>query len=491
MDRSFRISAGMMVAAVTFLVVGELASGTHPEFVAMMAGTITCIAVTFNLLGGVKTISGIGFAGFALCTIVVSQFAKVLFFEAADKNLEAPNLTIKVYLVFYFCLMVGTFVYGRLRIRLIKPLEPESEAQIDLQYTISLTLGFIGSALFAIYDAESSAAANAATGHSVGLALSTLLPYALVLAVLRRIRESDGRHSFGMKAFIPWLLIMLFGAIRTGRGQMMLPSIIYVVTCYTNGYRFKRKHYVAGITGLILLIAFISPLAIYLRANVDGEDLKSRVGAAFNLIRTMPDFSVVRERTVGGAGTGSREEYYDRPGTFELSRISAIRADSNMISATSTGFHYGWIALKIDALHSLPHFLYRNKPDQDSAWYLGRVTGLNSDVNENQEVMITSISDSYGAFGWLGVVVVGGLVYPLCFVIYESLFDLRTPWGVVALGGFAFYFYEASMGTMLQIMTRSPVAIIALSYVVGGIMSMIPVKGFRGERMSGVHASKA
>ena len=99
MNRPFRITATMLFTAITFLVAGELASGTHPEFVAMMAGTMLCIAVTFNLLGGLKTISGIGFTGFALCTIVISQFAKVLFFEAADKNLEAPYLTIKVYLV--------------------------------------------------------------------------------------------------------------------------------------------------------------------------------------------------------------------------------------------------------------------------------------------------------------------------------------------------------------------------------------------------------
>src|ERR1019366_5085640 len=151
MDRSFRISAAVLSTGITFLVVGELLAGTRPEFVAMMAGTITCIAVTFNLLGGLKTISGIGFTAFALCTIVISQFAKVLFFEAADKNLEAPYVTIKVYLVFYFCLMVGTFIYGRLRIRLLRPLEPESVAQIDLQYTISLGLGFIGNTLLAIY----------------------------------------------------------------------------------------------------------------------------------------------------------------------------------------------------------------------------------------------------------------------------------------------------------------------------------------------------
>ena len=491
MDRPFRITAVMLFTAITFLVAGELAAGTQLEFVAMMAGTIGCIAVTFNLLGGLKTISGIGFTCFALFTIVISQFAKVLFFEAADKNLEAPNLTIKVYLVFYFCIMVGTFVYGRLRIRLIKPLEPESEAQIDLQYTVSLIAGFFGNALFVFYNAQVSAAGKAATGHGVGLALEALLPYSLVLAVFSRIRESDGEHSFGLRAFIPWLSLVIFGLIGTGRGPIMLPSIIYAVTCYTSGYQFKKRHYIVGITGLILFFAFISPIEIYLRGNITGEDLNSRIGDIVTAVRNMPSLAVVRQFSRGGTGSGSREEYYDRPGTFELSRVSAIRADSNMISATSTGFHYGFTALKIDALHNVPHFLYTNKPEEDSGGYLGRVTGVNADWVDNEEVMITAISDSFGAFGWLGVVVVGGVVYPACFVLYESLFDLRKPWGVLALGGFAYTLWGANMGSLMLILTRTPLILIAFSYVVGGVVSMIPVKGAKGERMSGASASEA
>jgi hypothetical protein len=481
----------MLFTGIIFLVAGELFSGTQLEFVAMMAGTIVCIAMTFNLLGGIRTISGIAFTGFALCTIVISQFAKVLFFEAADKNLEAPNLTIKVYLVFYFCLMMGTFVYGRLRVRLLKPMEPRSAAQGELLYTVSLVVGLFASGLYAYYDAASESGGQETGGHSVGVALSGLLLFSLVLAVQSRVRETDGRHSFGFKAFIPWVAMVTLGLIRTSRGSVLLPSIIYLVTCYTSGYRFQKRHYFVGTAGLILFLAFVSPLEIYTRINMRGGDLSSRARNAIVLIRTRPSWEVIRELNSGGAQAGSREEYYDRSGTFVLSRLSAIRADSNMISATSTGFHYGFYALQIDALHSIPHILYKNKPQEDADWYLGRVTGVNPDVVENEEVMITAISDSYGAFSWLGVVVVGGLVFPFCFILYDSLFDLRKPWGVVALSSFAFSFAEVNMGGMLQILFRTPIAIIALSYVVGGLVAMIPVKGDQGIQMSGAAISES
>jgi hypothetical protein len=481
----------MLLTAITFLVAGELAAGTQPEFVAMMAGTIACIAVTFNLLGGLRTISGIGFTGFGLCTIVVSQFAKVLFFEAADKNLEAPDLTIKVYLVFYFCVMVGTFVYGQLRIRLLKPLEPETQSQIDLQYLISLVVGLIASALFAYYEAASESGGQETEGHGVGVALSGLLLFSLVLAVLSRIRESGGRHSFGIKAFIPSAAMMAFALIRTSRLSLLLPSIVYLMTCHSSGYQFKKKHYITVVAGLIIFLAFISPFEIYVRANINAADFNSRIASEINVIRAMPSWEVMRQLSSGGAQAGSREEYYDRPGTFVLSRISAIRADSNMISATSTGFHYGFTALKIDALHSVPHFLYKDKPQEDSAGYLGRVTGVNPDSVENEELVITAISDGYGAFGWLGVVVAGGLALPICFVLYESLFDMRKPWGVVALCSFASGFTEISLGGVLQDLTRTPLILIALSYLVGVVVAIIPMKGAKGLNMSGVPASEA
>lgn len=491
MGKPFTITAGMLFTAITFLVAGELAAGTEPEFVAMMAGTMICIAVTFNILGGLRTISGIGFTAFALSTIVISQFAKVLFFEAADKNLEAPYLTIMVYLVFYFCVMAGTFVYGRLRIKLLKPMEPETPAQIDLQYLISLVVGLISNGIFAYYEAASEFGGQEAEGHGVGVALSGLLIFSLVLAVLNTIRESGGRHSFGIKAFIPWIAMIAFALIRTSRASLLLPSIIYLIACHSSGYKFKKKHYIAGMAGLIVFLAFIAPFEIYARANIVAGDLNSQFANEIALIRTMPSWAVIRQLSSGGAQGGSREEYYDRPGTFELSRLSAIRADSNMISATSTGFHYGFTALKIDALHSIPHILYKDKPQEDSDWYLGRVTGVNPDSVENGEVAITALSDSYGAFGWLGVVIVGGLVFPCCFVLYESLFDMKKPWGVVALGGFGFAFAEINMSGILQLLTRTPIILIGLSYILGSLMGMIPVKGTQQVRMRGLPASEA
>ena len=117
---------------------------------------------------------------------------------------------------------------------------PETPAQIDLQYLISLVVGLISNGIFAYYEAASEFGGQEAEGHGVGVALSGLLIFSLVLAVLNTIRESGGRHSFGIRAFIPWIAMIAFALIRTSRASLLLPSIIYPVS-YTHLDVYKRQ----------------------------------------------------------------------------------------------------------------------------------------------------------------------------------------------------------------------------------------------------------
>jgi hypothetical protein len=481
MLKPFKIPMVLMFVTVAILVIGELADGTSLFFVSMMAATLICIGITYNFLGGLSTVSGIAFSGFALSTIVISQFAKVIFFEPADTPLEAPQLTIEVYFVFYLCVMIGCFVYGRLRFRSIKPLDPVTVAQANLQYAISLAAGLIASAVFEINEAASNATGEKGNeAHSVGLAFSTLLLFSLVIAVQSRIRESGGSHSFGVKVFIPWVAILLFGFLQTSRGRMALPSVVYGFTCYFSGYRFKRRHVVTAVCGLVFFQFVLSPFAIYQRGALRSLDFRGRIRESLAFFASPPSWTVITEASKGGVQSGSREEYFFRSGTFVLSRLSAIRADSNMISACSTGYHYGFIALRMDVLHMIPQFLYKDKPTEDSAAFTGRVTGVNPDYVENGEAMITAVSDSFGAFGWLGVIFVGLLVFPITFIIYESIFDFHRPWGIVAIGGFCFTFAQVALGGLVQDMVRAPIAILSLSYIVGTVVRMIPTGGDSG-----------
>jgi hypothetical protein len=476
MLKPHKLSPIALLGAVGFLVIGELLTGTSIYFVSIMALTMLCIGVTFNVLGGLSSIGGIGFASFALNTIVISQFAKVILGEAADKNIEVPQLTILVYMVFCFCVMLGTFVFGRIRLKLPKALEMVTEAQTSKMYVISLLLGTLAYLIMALYEASS--AGEQAASKDIYLGLGSLLYFAVILGVESRIRSTDGLHSFGIKAFIPCSIIWLSGLIGTSRAGMVAPALAYALTCYVNGFRFRRKHYLAALVGIVALVSVVSPFELYARQFREGLSFKEEVQMVFNQLTEMPAWAVVKEASQSAQDAGGgRSSYYDRPGTFVLSRLSLIRADSNLIYACSGGYHYGFVALKNDLLMMIPAFLYKDKPTTPSTGIIGHVSGMTSDEMDNNFSTVTAVGDSFGAFGWMGVVLTGLIAFPTAFVVYESMFDMSRPWGTVALAIFCARLPGAILGSLAALTIRGSIELVLLSYVVGGFVRMIPTKG--------------
>ena len=266
MAERFLLSPLLIASFVAVLVAGELASGTSPYFVTMMAIAVLSACITYNILGGLGRIAGFGFIGFALGTLIISQVGKVVLFEPADQNLDVPQLTITVYAVFYFSLMLGTFTFSRIRLPLPKPAEPETAAQSRYLYVISLVGGAIGALwIVALYLAGPEAASS--LGHGLALGLSLLLPFSLVVAVDGRIRATDGRHSLGWAALWPTLTPDVYRICMKAERIYFLESFLVVfMTCYVRGYRFRRKHFAAAIGFVVVFFFIVSPYYLYSRA---------------------------------------------------------------------------------------------------------------------------------------------------------------------------------------------------------------------------------
>jgi hypothetical protein len=477
-NAKYLIPPFVIFGTVFLLAAGELISGTSPSFVAMMSVTLFCIAITYNLLGGLGTFSGILFCTLALRTIVISQFAKVLLFEAADKNLEVPQLSIAVYMTFFFSAMVGIFVCGPIRFKLPRPLEPETDSQRNLLYNLSFWVGLVARFFLLFASTASNAEGQAQTLKSIGLAFSGLLLFSLILAVDERIKSTNGQHSFSRKAFFPWFAMMAFGYLDDTRSGILLPSLAYVATCFIRGYRFKTRHYLTTALGLVLFLSIISPFELYIRGSLAETTFKDRLYNATHIWETTPNWATVKAFTDSTAASESnRESYFSRPGTGVFSRLSLIRADSNMFSACANGYHYGWTTIKLDVSRNIPKFIDKNKSDQGSSAFTGRVTGLNADTVENSFIVLSVIGDAFGGFGWWGIVIFPFVFIPVCFILVDSMFDIRQPWGTVALGLYLAGFAESTMGWYFALIVRNPIMILVLSYLVATIVRMIPMRG--------------
>jgi hypothetical protein len=483
MAERFLLSPLLIASFVAVLVAGELASGTSPYFVTMMAIAVLSACITYNILGGLGRIAGIGLIGFALGTLIISQVLKVVLFEPADQNLDVPQLTITVYAVYYFSLMLGTFTFSRIRLPLPKPAEPETDAQSRYLYIISLVGGVTG-ALGVVALDLAGPEGTASLGHGYALALSSLLPFSLVVAVDGRIRATNGRHSVGWAALWPTLTLMFIGFVEAGRTYFLEPFAIVLVTCYVRGYRFRRKHFAAAIGFAAVFFVVVSPYYLYSRAFRGDPTIRQQAATMLRILEGAPSQWATIRSTVGEQALGSpgAVNYFNASWAVTANRFALIGPDSTLINACSSGFHYGFTALRMDLLSQVPHILYPNKPMVGSNAYLGHLDGQENDAFETTYSTITPVSDSFGAFGWVGVVVFPFLVIPAIFVIYESMFDMSRPWGTVAtvalLGGIS----GGSMGIEVTgAMIKGPISILIISWCAAWCVKMIPTAGDRSK----------
>ena len=470
------ISMRVLFAVLPVLCAVELACGTNPLFVALMAGTLICITITYNALGGLGTISGILFASLGVRTIVISQFAKALLLQAADKNLDAPLLTIGVYQVFFLSAMIGVLTFGKLRLKLPKPLEVGEGRQTDLVIFASMAVGLFATLQMEIGNHNQSSQTTAGNAALIFL-FSGLSVFALVMAVNSRITQTDGAHSFGIQAFIPWAALTLMGFVATSRSSVVGPSLAYLVACYARGYRFRRMHAFAVLGGIAFFYAVISPVQLYSRSQVGQATYREQIDHAVSMLSDPPSWSTVKRLGLqAGQDVPSREDYFDVPGTFVLSRLSLIRSDSNMMSVCSSGFHYGWTVARIEILLSIPRIFHQERPATGPAAYTGRLTGLNSDSDENAQIVLSPVADAFGSFGWLSVSLFPMVVFPLAFVMLDSMFNLESTWGMVALGLVLGKFAEMSLLGYLLLSVRLFILIQIMSYAVVGVARMVPTK---------------
>jgi hypothetical protein len=446
-------------------------------FMAVLAVCFACI--TYNILGGLGSISGIAYSRFALSTLIISQFGKVLLLEKADSNLDVPQLTITVYASYFGFLMLGMFVFSHVRLSLPKPQEPETPAQARYLYILSLVGGLAGT-LGVLAERLAGGDAETSLTHGMARALAYLLPFSLVLAVDDRIKTTNGQHCLGWRALWPTLGMLFIGFATAGRTYLVEPFAIIFLTSYLRRYKFRKKHVLAAIGLIALFFFYLSPYFLYVRAFRDRPTISEEVSVMLRELQTAPgQWETIKNVVEQDAlATPGLVNYFETPGAATLNRLALIGPDSTLINASSTGFHYGFTSINLDLLAEVPRFLYPNKPEIGSNKYLGHLDGQESDAAETTNSTITAISDSFGAFSWAGVVVFPFLVWPAIFVVYESIFDMRRPWGTVATALLLFSFTEGSMGhSLTETLIKDPVYILVMSWGATWIIKMIPVVG--------------
>jgi len=470
----FLIPIDWMIGIALLQTLGSVMAGTGFFFATCSFLILLLCGFTYNLLGGFGHPGGIIFLVFALRTFVISQFAKVIFFESAEAHLEAPHDTIIAYLCFFAAAAVGIYLAKRISFRFFAPFESDTSSSFYTAYFLCLSfcVFFWISGFDMLVERISTGVSTVSS--SLFVLVAPLLYFSIILTVDHRIRISNGRKSVDLYLCVLGILSALMSFMNSSRATLLSFFILYLVTCVTRGYRFKIYHYVGLMLVLVVFLTWFSPFILYMRGEVAQKNLHERLYLLVTYFEPSNNPWDAKDKLpVEGNASNYRESYYNRKDTRELSRISLIRSDSNMVAATNSGYHYGWTSFMLDALMVVPNVLYPGKPHFGSAEFTGRVTGLDQNVDSTADVVISPIGEAYGAFGIWGTIFFPLFLFPLLHVFLAGSFDHQKPWGTCILLMFAMKAGETSLGQLAIGTLRLYLTLVIASFVFTHVISVV------------------
>jgi hypothetical protein len=134
------------------------------------------------------------------------------------------------------------------------------------------------------------------------------------------------------------------------------------------------------------------------------------------------------------------EEDPGAPGYYNTSqgfwdRLQFVSIDDNLNNATDQGKVFGLSPIPVTFLNAIPHVLWPNKPVVNFGNMYAHEIGLMNEEDYTTGISFSPTAEAYHMQKWVGVLVVGPLLWLMLFVVFDNLLgDLRSsPWGLLAL----------------------------------------------------------
>lgn len=443
-----RLNINHVLIVVLLLLFAQLLDGTDPVFAFMASISIIFSALTFNILGGLGSVSGAFVFFMAIPTFVLLIFTKVFTWEPSDKHFQEPLITITATALGWAGILVAAsisrrFVARRNIVRFTaKDLENLKNTSAGL-----LVIGVFSQVLLTNYNTGQNGSVWTALGQ-----LNIFIPMATILATYYEICISSGKRSLNWIVLASIVYVAGFGFIAASKQGMYAPFLAYFLVCGALEYRFRPLHVMAILAWLAFAVGFLFPWAQYARSMTRQSTLTGTVEATVGLLRdpeTIPAmYRWYADSLRGNEDVNQVAFCYDHPRGL-MDRESMICQDDKLIQVTQRTGPAGPDYL-IDGFEMIiPHFLWSGRVNLSLGNIYGRETDETGDEDYTTAVAWAPIGDAYREFGWSGVVVVMPVMYFFTFIFLDAVFgDAReSPWGLVLVSYAAF----AAPGLLLPV----------------------------------------
>jgi hypothetical protein len=449
------------------LCVIQLLQGTNPTFALFSAAYIVVAAIAFNVAGGFTRTTGAFVFFNSVLGVIIGLGMKAYLGERADSNLQAPLLTISVYLT-GMCMMLVTVFFSR-KLSPKQPLLGKLVTDANMQ-TATVGCMFTGFLLFFsgyFWD----------TGNGTILSalnqINRFFPLAVLLGVLHANRRSGGTRSINFPVLVSGGFMFVTGTLAFSKEGMITPFVCWLIAAASQRYRITRLQFCGIAFIAFFMFYYLVPYAQYGRTYRD-ESAPYNVDATLSLLS---DLDYVRQQYYESS-TGALEDrvqgYFNTPQGF-FDRLQMISIDDALNNQTQQFGTYGILPVIQSFQNLVPHFLWPDKPSLLTGNTFAHEVGVLGEEDYSTGVSFSSTAVAFHLLGWQGIFLLAPAIWFLLFTIFDSLCgDVRkAPWGLLVMVLFAHAAPEGDLNALIYMCLYAAFAIIFAAVMGAYVMPVV------------------
>jgi hypothetical protein len=479
-----RIPLLYVFSFASLLCCAQLLEGTSGLFALYSFLFVFIAAITFNLAGGLTRTSGSYILAFSLLGVIIGLTWKAILGEPANSNLEAPILTMEVYLGSICAMLAAVYVSRKItpkKALLGTLLKPANEQNALFGCIITgLTLLLL----------------NALIPHQGGSVLSAVaqvdhfLPVAIILGVRHEIKKSGGTRSFSMPVIIAITASFLIGVVGFSKEGMLVPLLCWLVAASSMRYRVSGYQIGLGVLATWFIFYYLVPYSQYGRA-FKANTFSGNIDTSISLLSSLGDVRAQYLQDEAATAEEGKAGYYDTPQGF-FDRLQMIGMDDKLNNLTDQGHVFGLVPVLEDFENIVPHFIWEDKPRLYwQTMFAQEIGGILA-----PDDLLTGISFTPAAVGfhlarWTGVLVVAPVLWIMLFTLFDSLCgDVRqAPWGLLVIPIYAHLAPEGGLDGIIYTLEFGAFGILVAAFATAYLMPIIGTLAAGPESTLLAHAS--
>jgi len=445
----------------------QLLQGTNPTFSLFAAAYIVVAAIAFNVAGGFSRTTGAFVFFNSVLGLIVGLCMKAYLGEPADSNLQAPMLTITVYLAGMCMMLVAVFLSRRLSAKRALLGKMVTDANMQTATVGCMVAGFM------IFFAGFYVGGGNGTVWSALNQINRFFPLAVMMGVLNAIRRSGGTRSVNLPVLASGAFMFITGVLSFSKEGMISPLLCWLIAAASQRYRISRFQ-----VGGIFVVAFI--VFYYLVPYSQYGRTYKEEGAFFNVdatISLLSNLDYVREQYYEGAAGAIEDRvqgYFNKPqGLFD--RFQMISIDDALINQTRQFGTYGITPVIQSFQNLVPHFIWPDKPPILTGNTYAHEVGLLAEEDYSTGVSFSSTSVAFHLQGWPGIFLLAPAIWLLLFTVFDSLCgDVRkAPWGLLVTVLFAHAAPEGDLNSIIYMCCYAAFGIIFAAVMGAYVMPVL------------------